>query len=478
MKICTRGRFVLIAALCGLLTGISLSAQPYHRYVNPEDLGSKALYADSVLTSVTLPRGVASVSGNPKFNIAAMKLAMLINDPSKEIMQIYVCGSASPDGLWEDNVRLSQSRADEAAEYLQTVLDVPSYMIHKQSLNEDWDRLYELVADSDLIYKYNVMTIIKSMEWGERKKALQNLEGGLVWKILEKDFFPKLRCVRLAVFCKWDPSKPYMSVPADEGLSIPVNMSAERSKTDTIYIRDTVYYVKETVMIEKDDAKVVAGSDSLKANAYEEYRKSRMTRKMYDTPWMMGVKTNLLADAMAVPYFGAEIQLAKRISLDIQGWYTRTNVFVPSDDNANFYGIAPEIRCWLGNGIMRKGAFVGLYGNCAWYTMQWRDGFLYQNGPENVWEGNYHNAGNRHPAWSAGLTYGYSLGFGRKANWGLEFLIGIGYAGYNQNTAVYANEIWEFVEHQNGHHFGITKVGVNLTYRFSLRRVNPDFYEN
>ena len=75
MKICTRGLYVLTAVLCGMLMSISLSAQIYHRYVRPEDLGTKILYADSVMTSFTLPRGVASVSGNPKFNIAAMELA-------------------------------------------------------------------------------------------------------------------------------------------------------------------------------------------------------------------------------------------------------------------------------------------------------------------------------------------------------------------------------------------------------------------
>lgn len=486
MKICTRGLYVLTAVLCGMLMSISLSAQIYHRYVRPEDLGTKILYADSVMTSFTLPRGVASVSGNPKFNIAAMELAYVLNDPAKEIMQIYVCGSASPDGLWADNVRLSQSRTDAAAEYLTEVLDVPAYMIYKQSLNEDWDRLYELVAESDMAYKYNVMTIIKSMDWGDRKKALQTLDGGRAWKILEKDFFPKLRCVRIAVFCKWDPSKPYMSVPADESFRNFRESSVTKAKPDTVYIRDTVYYVKETVMMPVEEPQVKVNPVAAHESAYEEYRRNSLEdmqntgkeRKIHDTPWMMGVKTNLIADAMAVPYMGAEVQLAKRMSLDLQGWYTRTNVFVPSDDNANFYGFAPELRLWLSDNTMRKGGFVGLHGSCAWYTMQWRDGYLYQNGPENVWEGNYHNAGNSHPAWSAGVTYGYSLGLGRKAHWGLEFLIGIGYASYSQNTAVYSNEIWEYVGHRNDHHFGITKLGVNLTYRFSLRKVDPDYYDN
>lgn len=469
MKGRTLKQIILLTALCGIFTGINMSAQTYLRYIKPEDLGTKAVYADSVLSSITLPRGVAKLYNYPKFNVAALELSHIMNDPTKELLQVYVCGSTSPDGLWGDNVKLSQSRTDAAASYLMSVLDIPSYKIHKESLNEDWDRLYELVAESDMPYKYNVMSIIRSMEWGERKRALQTLDGGKAWRILERDFFPQLRCVRFAIFCKWDPSKPYMAVPEVEDIA-PVEIP--ESKADTVYVRDTVYYVKETVYVpQHTDAAPVENE------AYQTYgTRVRREPRVWDTPWMMGFKTNLLGDAIVVPSIGVEFQIAERLSLDLQGWYTNKNIFVPADEHANVYGFSPELRWWMGNRTMRKGSFVGLHGRCAWYTMQWRDGLLYQNGPEDVWEGNYHNAGNSHPAWSAGITYGYSLGLGRKAHWGLEFLIGIGYANYTQNTAAYANEIWEFVEHQDRHHFGITRLGLNLTYRFSLRKVNPDYY--
>lgn len=473
MKISTRLQHVLLTVFCGIIMSISSSAQTYLRYVKPEDLGTRSVYADSVLSSITLPRGVAKLYNYPKFNVAALELSQILNDPTKELMQVYVCGSTSPDGLWGDNVKLSQARTDAAASYLTTVLDIPSYKIHKESLNEDWDRLYELVAESDMPYKYNVMTIIRSMDWGERKRALQTLEGGKAWDILERDFFPQLRCVRFAIFCKWDPTKPYMTVPVEDKPSMePV--SVPEAKADTVYVRDTVYYVKETVYVPQE----VAAAPVKDETSYQTYSRVRREPKVWDTPWMMGFKTNILADAIVVPTLGVEFQIADRLSLDLQGWFTNTNIFVPSDEHANFYGVSPEVRWWLGDKTMRKGSFIGLHGRCAWYTMQWRDGYLYQNGPDNVWEGNYHNAGNSHPAWSAGVTYGYSLGLGRKAHWGLEFVIGIGYANYSQNIALYANEIWEFVEHQDKHHFGITKIGVNLTYRFSLRKVNPDYYEN
>jgi hypothetical protein len=76
------------------------------------------------------------------------------------------------------------------------------------------------------------------------------------------------------------------------------------------------------------------------------------------------------------------------------------------------------------------------------------------------------------------MTYGYSLGLGRKANWGLEFLLGVGYGQYSHNTAAYNGSGWEYVDHHDEHHFGLTRAGINLTYRFSTRKVRPEFYEN
>lgn len=485
MEISTRRLCVLVAVLYGILMSINLSAQPYHRYINPEDLGSEALYADSIMTSITLPKGVASVVNNPKFTIAAMELARVMNDLSNEVMQIYVCGSTSPDGLWGNNVKLSQARTDAAADFLAAALDIPEYMIHKKSLNEDWNRLYEMVAESDLEYKYLIMNIIRSKEWGERKRMLQDLDGGRAWKILEKDFFPQLRCVRIVAFCKWEPSRPYMSVPVNESIrscnySLSTSSVVQNTSPDTVYVRDTVYYIKETVVIPQE--KTV--TDSLITNeesVCQEYRQEDTDivrgRKVYDTPWMMGFKTNLLSDAILIPIMGVEFQIADHLSLELQGWCAADNIFVPSDKNASFYGIAPELRWWIGDNIMRKGSFVGLHGQCAWYTFQWKDDLLYQNGPDNVWIGNFHDPGNSRPAWSAGITYGYSLGLGKKAHWGIEFVLGLGYARYSQNVATYRNDVWEFTEHQDKHHYGLTKIGVNLTYRFSLRKVRYDYYE-
>ncbi len=486
MKFNRSGQAFCLALLCAMFLNVSASAQTFVRYIVPSDLGTQTLYSDSVLSSITLPWGVSRVDNNPVIQEAAFELADILRNKDMKLLRVYVCGSASPDGMWQENVNLSKARTDAAVRYLRYVTGVPLDKIHQKSLDEDWDRLYELVADSDIPYREEILNIILNKSWGDRKQALKKLGGGMVWRILMDDFFPQLRCVRIGFYCQWDPTRPYLSRPMPEIMPEPVAEEPEpveieevaekpapkiESRVDTVYVKDTVYYMKETVYVPQD---YMPGTYN---DAYHNYRAQRR-RPVYDSPWMMGFKTNILGDALVVPTLGVEFQIGGKVSLDLQGFYTNYNVFNNMDPTMNVYGFSPELRIWPGGKTMRKGQFVGFHARCAWYTLQWTDGLLYQNGPENVWEGNFHNAGNMTPAWSAGFTYGYSLGFGRKGHWGLEFLIGVGYANYRQNTAALNNGVWAFVEHQNKHHFGITRAGVNLTYRFSLRRVNPEYYEN
>jgi len=474
LPICTMSKklTLILTLICSFVLGWTASAQSsYVRYVKPEDFGTKTLYADSVLTSITMPRGVSKLSNYYKFNVAAFELFQVLEDPDIDLMQVWVCGSASPDGLWADNVRLSEARTRNAVDYIKSVMNIPDYMIHAESLNEDWDKLAELVQESDLPFKYEVLYIIRTKDWGERKKALQKLDGGRVWRILEEDFFPQLRCVRFAIFCKWDPSKPYLSEPVSPVAPKPEPVTEpEPVQVDTVFVRDTVVMIKETVVVEKPVQEEPAPVEPV-------YTKAPREVKYHDTPWMIGVKTNLVADAIAIPMAGLEFQIGKRVSLDLQGWYSKTNIFCKEDETTNIYGFAPEIRFWSKDNAMQRGSFLGLHANVAWYTLQWTDGYLYQNGAEGQYGA---DAGSGAPAWSIGLTYGYSLALDRKAHWGLEFLVGVGYGDYRQNLGSWneADGKWYIHEHQNATHIGITRAAINLTYRFSARRVKPEYYEN
>lgn len=190
----------------------------------------------------------------------------------------------------------------------------------------------------------------------------------------------------------------------------------------------------------------------------------------YTTPWMAGVKTNLLADLISIPYAGVEVQLAEDFSLDISGWFSKWNIFYPNEQTM-LYGAAPEVRWWFGNSqTMKKGHFLGLHGMAAWYTLEWKDRYgskvIYQNGTSSL-----NDTGSTTPAWSCGVTYGYSLPLDRKGRLGLEFYVGAGYSHYQQKCIYPQENGVAKIEHEVKDRVGVTKVGVNLAYRFSLRPV-------
>ena len=334
-------RFVPICIyVCAMLLSFSASAQTFVRYAVPADFGSKKLYSDKVLNSIVLPHGVSSVDDNEEMQAAAEELKRLLANDHMKLLRVYVCGSASPDGLWQDDVYLSKARTDAAVTYLRAVTGISEDLIMAKSLDEDWDRLYEMIYESDIPFKDTILTIITTKTWSERKQALMKLDEGRVWKILLEDFFPKMRCVRIAFFCQWDPSKPYLTLPEPF-------LDEEAQEVD-----DDILAQAET---EGADIQVIPAIPSFASE------KPGKARRVYDSPWMMGFKTNILGDAMVVPTVGMELQIGRRVSLDIQGFHTTYNIFNPEEHGAMLYGFSPEIRIWAPGYTMRKGHFFGFH---------------------------------------------------------------------------------------------------------------------
>lgn len=408
---------------------------------------------DTLSSYVVLPRGTVHVSRNPEFAKVVADMFGTLEESGAELVKIVVSGSSSPDGLWGNNIALSKGRTDAAVAYLKSVKKIPSYKILAIDLMEDWGGLEKMVASSDLPHKDEVLEIIRTKTWGERKTALKELDGRNVWSILEKEYFPKLRSVRLDMVYKGSVSKPALCP------------DKPKSVVDTVYVTDTVYVYKEVCKKKEESVQVFEPVDDTPEIPLERVSEAS------EYPWMFGIKTNLLMDAAVVPTLGIEMQLSRHLSLDLQSFATKYNVLVPSDENVEVFGISPEIRWWFGDGIMSKGSFIGLHANVLWYSLQLRNGRLYQSGSMDMWNDGYYSVATSDPAWMAGLTYGYSLGLGKEKRWGLEFVVGAGYLSVGQNAAERdALGKWQLKEHQNLNGISITKLGVNLTYRFAFKK--------
>lgn len=458
-------------------TCLTSVAQSYIINADPSGMTLNQLRSDTRFTSVILDKGASVLESYHVLDAAAEEYhALLKTHPDAVLHKVYVFGGTSPEGLWADNVELSQSRTDEIAAYLKSKMNISDEQMEAVNLKEDWRKLLSLVVASEMPSRNVIADIIWTKSWGERKSMLKELEGGRVWEILEKEYFPQLRGVRFAIFCTWDATEEIVAsgqetvyteivhreVVPHEVIQPEVadSKKEEPSNADTVAVRDSLAFLKEQVKVSE-----TLPVQLLENQMYPQSDVPESVKKEWDTPWMMGFKTNLAADAVAIPNLGVEFQLARFMSLDLQAYVTAYNLLVPDAMVTGFYNFSPELRFWVRDGgVMRKGSFFGIYGSGAWYTLHWKDGLLYQNADN--------------PAWSAGLAYGYSIGLGRKAHWGLEFVVGVGYSQCSQNLAKFNAGVWELVEHHNKRNFGLTRVGLNLTYRFSLRRVNDAFYDS
>lgn len=454
-------------ALCtGLMCQVA-AGQNFVKVVQDSEILSGEAFCDSLLTRVEFPHAVSRLSNYPKINVAVLEAMQLLEDPNIEISRVYVCASTSPAGLWGDNIKLAQARADNVARYIQTALDLPESKIIKESLIEDWDRLEAMVEESDMPHKAEVIEIINTKTWGDRKTALRTLAGGSVWRTLEKDFFPELRSVRFGIFCRYK-QQPVATV------------------IDTVYIRDTIYikeYIREEPKVIYKNQPVVKETRTRASKSQAQSPKAPKSRKSSTkssgsqpvaavdngNTWKIGIKTNLLNDAIVIPNLGVELQVLDHVSFNLEGWYTPYNMFAPAKDT-NFSGFRPQFRYWFGNNsLMRNGSFVAIDGALMWYTLKWRDGLLYQNGKEDRFD---KKSSNSSPAWSAGVSYGYCFGLGKKKAWGIELELGIGYQRFTQNVGKFNEDTlrWEIYDYQEKQQFGITHANVSLTYRFSIRK--------
>lgn len=156
------------------------------------------------------------------------------------------------------------------------------------------------------------------------------------------------------------------------------------------------------------------------------------------------VKTNFAYWAGAVANLSADIQLHRKLSLELPFDWSLWDI--EREHGVRLVLFQPEVRWWMEN--VGKGHFVGVHAHAGVFNVKWKDI-------------RYQTAGR--PLLGAGLTYGYSLPFSE--HWGAEFLLGVGYANMKFD---------EFYNIDNGakictdelNYWGITKLGISLVYRF------------
>ena len=140
-----------------------------------------------------------------------------------ELTQIKIEGGASPEGSFELNQQLGKGRADAVISIISEWVD--SALIKVDNIGENWDKLYQMVEKSDMMYKSEVLSVIDNYSINNgRELKLMNLRGGVPYNYMYKTFFSKLRMASyVQVFYDIKPSDEVVKIDIASKLIISKN---------------------------------------------------------------------------------------------------------------------------------------------------------------------------------------------------------------------------------------------------------------
>lgn len=326
-----------------------------------------------------------------------------INKDSLRLRRLIVRGAASPEGAVPNNRMLSRRRTETLTSFLRAHLSVP---VEEQSfttevVSEDYRLLLVMMQRAN----DPALGIVRSLcdrhlpryEYTILKRKLQQLQGGILWRHLFKEYFPELRAARVVmVFDK--PEEPALPETPEtpenpenpENPEVDVNINVDVKAAPIKVPRREVLAVKTNMLL------------------YGVYMPSG-----YDK-WCP-------IPNVAVEVFPLHGHFTYGASIDFPWWrnYWGHKYFEVRNYQleARYYFRSGDVRLREpGEGIAFRGWYLQGYAHAAMFCICFDK--------DRGWKGE---------ALGAGLGAGYVLPLGKKSHWRLEFSVQAGfmYGGYD-----------------------------------------------
>ncbi len=381
-------------------------------FLRPEQLDSVLNYVDTELVPIIFKRDKTDlILPNAPLDSVVEMVNRMLSDPDIRPAYVWIGGSASPEGPEAHNVWLGKTRAKRLYDYLKAHTSLPDSLIRIENLMEDWRTPLKLIHRQDFPHKEQVLDIwADEPDIRERKRKIRAIDKGVTWEYLIDKAFRPARNARMVIVCAAEDSIAehfQYDAPKRLGLEAPA-MNAGLP----VWLSEPIYRGR-----------------------------------------FVALKTNCAALGLLVANVGVEFSFGRGFSLDLPFYYS------PYDITPTFrvriLGTQPELRYWLRRDWPGGGHFFGLNATVAGFNVSFPRTERFQD-PERA-------------LWGVGVSYGYALNFGRGRRWGLEFNIGAGYMNYHLDT--FANVYNGRLLHtQKKDYWGITRVGLSLTYKFWGRR--------
>lgn len=397
-------------------------------------------------------------------------------------IRLHLLGSASPDGTYRANQRLSEKRMHAVLDFLHERAALPDSLITAEAVGIDWEGLAGWIeGDAECPARTELLEIIRHTPLlirdaqgrivDGRTRQLMGLQGGRPYNYLLEHCFPELRNATLYLY------RPAFAAGAEKEEGAPadgtegaggvgaagadngaaggagragtaegggVADAAEGAGTagETGAAGTGVTGTAEAV----GDAAVTAGETGAvgSVGTVGETAAAGETAAESEPLHRLAIKTNLLYDAILMPSLEVEYRIDDRWSVAVEGdvaWWKR-------DSRHKYYQIAtilPEGRYWFRTKKPWHGHYVGLFAGGSWYDLE--------NG----------GRGYKGEFWTVGISYGYMFPIGRR--WSLEAGLGVGFlrTRYEEYLPIEGHYVYQQTSRTNW--LGPVKLKFALVYR-------------
>lgn len=169
----------------------------------------------------------------------------------------------------------------------------------------------------------------------------------------------------------------------------------------------------------------------------------------------VGLKTNLISDAVTTPNLGVEFRLKPKWTLDVSGQLNAWNIH---NRRWRHWMLQPEARYWFCETFQES--FVGFHAIGGQFNIgDIPFGFKFLNSDFNKLKDH------RYQGWGAGLGVVYGYAWALSKHWNLEAVIGIGWihCWYDKYPCAVCG-----TKEASGQHdyFGPTKLSLAIEYLF------------
>lgn len=136
----------------------------------------------------------------PDYRRNSVELAKIIatidsvrNDKDITVKSLSIKGFASPEGPYDNNIRLAKGRTEALKNYVQQLYSFPFNFIQTSYEPEDWEGLREYVVSSTLPHRFEILQIIDSNLAPDPKNTKIQTDFPAEYEFLLQTVYPGLR---------------------------------------------------------------------------------------------------------------------------------------------------------------------------------------------------------------------------------------------------------------------------------------------